>query len=195
MRLCVAQTPERVFGLARVFGLSGRYATALFELAIETPDTLERVLADVASLEQALSDSQDFKALIQSPVLARATAQRTLQALTDLLALSPLTQRFLAVLASNRRLASLPAILADFKILYDAHKGIVNVQAQTAQPLTPAQQSALLNKLVGHLRAQVKLTTHVNPALLGGLVVQIGSKLIDNSLKTKLDIVSLAMKG
>jgi F-type H+-transporting ATPase subunit delta len=175
-------------------GLSGRYATALFDLAIERK-SLDSVLASLATLADGLSSSDDLKTLTTSPMVSRAQAAAGIGAIADAMALDALTSNFLGVLAANRRLASLPAIIRDVRALAAARRGEVTARVTSAHPLSKAQQSALVKKLKAGLGREVSLDITLDPAILGGLVVRIGSRMIDSSIRTRLDQLGQALKG
>ncbi len=177
-----------------VAGLSGRYATALFGLATDGK-ALNAVAASLAALSQGLRESPDLATLTTSPVIDRTQAAAGIHAAAASLGLDPLTTNFLGVLAKNRRLASLPAIIADFNKLAAAQRGEVTAQVTSAHPLSDDQVVALKAKLRAGLGADAALDLRVDPEILGGLIVRTGSRLIDSSLRTKLDTLATAMKG
>jgi F-type H+-transporting ATPase subunit delta len=177
-----------------VAGLSGRYATALFGLATDDK-ALDAVAASLTSLSQALRESSDLATLTTSPVIDRLQAAACIDAAAGSLGLDPLTTNFLGVLAKNRRLASLPAIIADFSKLAAAQRGEVTAQVTSAHTLSEDQVVALKAKLRAGLGADAALDLRVDPEILGGLIVRTGSRLIDSSLRTKLDTLATAMKG
>lgn len=177
-----------------VSGTSGRYATAIFELAVEAKavDTLE---ADVAKVRAALTESPDFQALVSSPLLSRQAQSDAVRAVGSHLGLSDLTQNFLGTLAANRRLTVLAQALTDIDRLIAAHRGELSASVTSAVALTKAQTEALRKTLKAGMGRDVAVECTVDESLLGGLVVQIGSRMIDSSLKTKLSTLSVAMKG
>lgn len=174
--------------------LSGRYAAALFDLAREQK-AIEKVEASLATLEQALTDSADLKRLVTSPLVARGAAANAIKAVAGQLKLDPLTQNFLGVIASNRRLSQLTNVIAAFRSMAAGFRGETTAQVTTAHPLTDAQVTALKAKLKTRVGRDVAVATKVDPAILGGLVVKIGSQMIDASIKTKLNTLAHAMKG
>jgi F-type H+-transporting ATPase subunit delta len=176
----------------RVTGLAGRYATALFDLAAEAK-SIDQVAGSLAKTAQGLADVAALKDLTTNPMISRAPGQQAIAAVAATLGLDALTTKFLGVLAANRRLASLPDIIASFGILLSAHKGETVAEVTSAHGLSDGQLAALKTKLRASLGKDVTLITKIDPAILGGLVVKIGSQLIDSSLKTKLDSLSLAM--
>lgn len=179
---------------SRAHGLSGRYATALFDLAREAK-AIESVEKSLALVRGALSESDDFRALIGSPRVGRGEAAKAVAALAKALELDALTARFLGVLAQNRRLGALPAIIRDYNMLAARHRGEVTAEVTAAHALTQKQQDALKAKLKAGLKQDVAIDLNVDPAILGGLVVKVGSRMIDSSIRTKLGAMAQAMKG
>jgi F-type H+-transporting ATPase subunit delta len=175
-------------------GLSGRYARALFALAIEGK-ALAAVEASLATLTEALAESADLTALTSSPLVGRGAAGAAVAGVADGLGLDGLTKNFLGVLAANRRLALLPAVIRDFAALNAARKGEVTATVTAAHKLTAAQQKALGAKLKAGIGRDVALSVNVDPSILGGLMVRVGSRLIDSSLKTRLDMLGQALKA
>ena len=177
-----------------VAGLSGRYATALFDLARDAR-SLDTVAASLNTLKAALAESADLRTLTTSPRLDRASAARGIAGVAESLQLDPLTTKFLGVLATNRRLGDLPHIIRDFAALAARQRGEMTATVTSAVPLTPEQQDQLKAKLKQRLRQDVALDLRVDKDILGGLVVRTGSQLIDSSLRTKLNTLAQAMKG
>jgi F-type H+-transporting ATPase subunit delta len=174
--------------------LSGRYATALFELARDEKK-LDKVGASMATLRQALGDSDDLKRLVASPLISRAEAGKTVAALAKPLKLDPLTAKFLGVLAENRRLGQLGAIIRDFNTLSARYRGETSAQVITAHPLDDGQMAALTARLKSTVGSEVAVDATVDPNILGGLIVRLGSRQIDGSIRTKLNALATAMKG
>jgi F-type H+-transporting ATPase subunit delta len=175
-------------------GLSGRYARALFALATEGK-SLAAVEASLQTLSEALAESADLKSLIGNPVVGRGAAGAAVAGVAAGLNLDGLTRNFLGVLAANRRLALLPAVIRDFAALNAARKGEVTATVTAAHTLSAAQQKALAAKLKASVGRDVALDVTVDPSILGGLTVRIGSRLIDSSLKTRLDMLGQALKA
>jgi F-type H+-transporting ATPase subunit delta len=175
-------------------GLSGRYARALFELAVGAK-SIGPVEASLATLTEALAESADLKALLSSPLVGRGAAGAAVAGVAAGLDLDGLTRNFLGVLAANRRLALLPAIIRDFAALNAARKGEVTADVTAAHKLTAAQAKALAAKLKAGIGRDVALNVNVDPSILGGLMVRVGSRLIDSSLKTRLDMLGQALKA
>ncbi len=174
--------------------LTGRYASALFDLASEA-GSVSAVESDLDKLDAALRESGDLRALIRNPEITRSQIANVMAGLADHLALSPLTKNFLGVLANNRRVADLPGMIRAFAAIAAAQRGEVQAEVASAHPLSDTQ----LGELEGRLRARegrtVKLKSRVDPDLLGGLVVTIGSKRIDSSIRTRLNSLAQAMKS
>lgn len=178
-------------------GIAERYATALFELALEADSSgtaLDAVMGDLNSIEAALGASSDLKRLIRSPVVSREASGRAFAAILARLGAGDLVKRFTGLLSANRRLFVLPRIITVFRKKLADHRGETTAEVTSARTLTPAQTQALKTQLKSALGRDVQVVEHVDPGLLGGLVVKIGSRMIDSSLRTKLDTLHVAMK-
>jgi F-type H+-transporting ATPase subunit delta len=174
--------------------LSGRYATALFELARDSK-SLPAVEQSLATVRAALNESADFKALTTSPLISRNDASRAIAATSAALKLDSTTSNFLSVLAGNRRLNQLPQIIRAFRTLAANYRGETTAEVVSAHPLTADQVDALKQQLRTRIGRDVAVDLSVDPSLLGGLVVKIGSQMIDSSIKTRLNSLAHAMKG
>ena len=174
--------------------LAGRYASALFDLAAENGQ-VTAVEKDLETLGAALAESGDLAALTTNPELSRDVAGKAMAAVAKTLKLSALTTNFLGVLATNRRLGKLPAIIAAFRAIAAAQRGEVTATVTSAHPLSDDQIAALKTKLTAREGRTVMLTASVDPDLLGGLVVTIGSQRIDASIRTRLNSLAQAMKA
>jgi len=174
--------------------LSGRYASALFELASEA-GIVTAVESDLDNLAAALRESAELSALIRNPEVSREALGRVLSGIGQKLALADLTKNFLGVLAQNRRAGELPAVIRAFHAIAAAQRGEVGAEVASAHPLTDEQIATLEAKLRAREGRTVKLKTRVDPDLLGGLVVTVGSKRIDGSIRTRLNSLAQAMKG
>lgn len=174
--------------------LQGRYASALFDLASEK-GTVTAVESDLDKLGDAIAASTDLAALIRNPQVGRDDAAKAIDAVATLLKLSPLTKQFLGVLAGNRRLSALPQVVSAFAAIAAAQRGEVSAEVSSAHPLSDEQLKALAEKLKAREGREVKLKAKVDPEILGGLVVRIGSKQIDSSIRTRLNTLANAMKG
>jgi F-type H+-transporting ATPase subunit delta len=174
--------------------LSGRYATALFELAREKK-SIDGVGASLASLKKALGESADFKLLTSNPIISREAASSGVAALAKAMKLDKLSTNFLGVLAQNRRLAELGSVINAFEGLASTHRGEATADVTSAHKLDAAQVKALKAQLKTKVGRDVAVNLKVDPAILGGLIVKIGSQMIDSSIKTRLNTLAVAMKG
>lgn len=174
--------------------LAGRYATALFEIARDTK-SIDTVEASLASLRAGLDESAELARLTTSPLVSRGEALKAVAALGDALALDPTTRNFIGVLAENRRLGQLAAVIKTFRLLAAHHRGETTAEVTSAHPLADDQVDALKQALRHRLGREVAVDLSVDPGLLGGLVVRIGSQMIDSSIKTRLNALANAMKG
>jgi F-type H+-transporting ATPase subunit delta len=174
--------------------LPGRYASALFDLASEAGN-VTAVESDLEKLAAALGESAELRALIRNPEVSREALGRVLAGLGEPLKLDGLTRNFLGVLAENRRVGELPAVIRSFQAIAAAQRGEVTADVATAHPLTADQLAVLEQKLRAREGRTVKVKTRVDPDLLGGIVVTIGSRRVDNSIRTRLNSLAQAMKG
>ena len=179
---------------AIVTGVAGRYASALFDLAKDA-ESLDAVESDLAGIKRLIRESAEFSTLIKSPILSREEQTAGMQAILSKAGASELTTRFMGVVIENRRLFALEDIAEAFAALLADHKGEMTAEVAAAVSLSQAQKKALRATLTGSLGRQVNLDVTVDPSLLGGLVVHVGSRMIDSSLRTKLDNLQIAMKG
>ncbi len=176
-----------------VAGMAGRYATALFDLAKEQ-GAVDAVASDLTTIEKLLGESVDLMRLVRSPVFSAQDQSNAMLAVLGKAGISGLTQNFIKLIARNRRLFSLPDMIRDFRTLFERMKGRVSAEVTSAQPLTEGQRSQLLDSLKASLNKDVQLNTKVDPSILGGLIVKAGSRMIDSSIKTKLNNLKFAMK-
>jgi len=174
--------------------LSGRYATALFDLARDEK-AIDAVSASLQTLKGALADSEDFRRLTTSPLVSRAEALKAVAATAAALGLDPLTTKFLGVLAQNRRLGQIAQVIRSFNQLAASHRGEVTAEVTSARALTATQVKALKAKLKTQLARDVAVELSVDPSILGGLIVKVGSRQIDGSIRSKLNSLAIAMKG
>lgn len=179
---------------AIVSGLQGRYALAIFDLAVEN-NALQTVEADLANMRLLLAESADFNTLVSSPIVTRDEQQRGVAAVAKSAGFSKLASDFLGVLAANRRLVALDLIIKSFEKLAADHRGEVNANVVSAAKLSSAQMKSLQKNLKSAIGRDVMIDQVVDESLLGGLKVKVGSRMIDSSLKTKLDNLAIAMKG
>jgi len=177
-----------------VAGVAGRYASALFDLAKDA-ESLDAVERDLAGMKRLIRESTEFSTLIKSPILSCEEQAAGMQAILSQAGASELTTRFMGVVIENRRLSALEDIVEAFAALLADHKGEMTAEVAAAVSLSQAQKKALRATLTASLDHQVNLDVTVDPSLLGGLVVHVGSRMIDSSLRTKLDNLQIAMKG
>jgi F-type H+-transporting ATPase subunit delta len=177
-----------------VAGLAERYATALFELADER-HALDAVAGDLRELRAMLADSGDFLRLIRSPVLSREAQGKAVAALAERAGLSPLTRDFLGVVARNRRLFAVPQMITAYLKKLAERRGEVTAEVTVAQPLDAARQTALTDQLRRAVGARVAVDIRVDPRLLGGMIVKVGSRMVDASLASRLQRLRLAMRS
>jgi F-type H+-transporting ATPase subunit delta len=178
---------------AIVGGVAGRYANALFELAREE-GALEQVEQDVNTVAAALDASEDLRHLVKSPVISAADQARALAAVLSALAIEGLTANFLKVVAKNRRLFAVPEMIKAFRALLARHRGQAFAEVTSAVKLGEGQVRALKQALAVALGKDVQLDQQVDATLLGGLIVKVGSHMVDSSLRTKLNHLKQAMK-
>jgi len=175
-------------------GLAGRYAQALFDLASER-GALDAVAADLDTLSRMFDESPEFARLVRSPVIKREAAGKAVSALAKTATFNGLTANFLGLLAKNRRLFELAAMIKAFRALLADSRGEVAAEVVSATPLTDKHLAAIADALKASTGAKVALSPRVDPALLGGMIVRVGSRMVDSSLRTKLQKLELAMKG
>ena len=175
-------------------GLAGRYALALFELAVDN-NTVDQVAQDLADLSVMLGESEDLSKLVLSPVIAREEQGRAMTAVMDKAQISDVTKNFIGVVAQNRRLFELEGMISAFQALLAEHKGEISAEVTSAKKLTQKQVESLTASLKEAIGSDVAVEQKVDPAVLGGLIVKVGSRMVDSSLRTKLQHLQLAMKG
>jgi F-type H+-transporting ATPase subunit delta len=190
---------EEVFQLsAQTTGLAGRYAVALFDLAnSEASDgsVLDAVATDLAELGTMIAESEDFRRLVSSPVVSRSEQEKALLAIARKADMNKLTQNFLGVIAQNRRISALADVIRAYQAILADHKGETTAEVVSAKALTETQMTALKNALKQAVGTDVAVDAKVDTGLLGGLIVKVGSLMVDSSLQTKLQQLRLAMKG
>ncbi len=175
-------------------GLATRYSVALFELA-DDKHALDVVAGDLTALSHMIADSDDLKTLIYSPLMKRADQARAIDAVAKAAQSSELTRRFVGLVAANRRLFALPAIIKAFQKLLADKRGEMTAEVTAAHALTDAQKAAVSDAIKRVVGGKVSIDMKIDPSLLGGLVVRVGSRMIDGSVRTKLQKLQLAMKG
>ena len=174
--------------------IASRYATALFDLADESK-ALDQVAGDLQTVKSILDESDDLRRVVRSPGLSRADQQRVMDTVLEKAGVSDVTRRFVGVVASNRRLFALPQMIEAYLKELARRRGEVVADVRTALELTPDQTTALEDQLKKSVGRKVSMNITVDRDLLGGMVVRVGSRMIDSSVRTKLSKLQLAMKG
>jgi F-type H+-transporting ATPase subunit delta len=175
-------------------GLAGRYANALFELA-QDQTSVDAVSADLAGLRRALETSADLTRLVRSPVFSAEDHAKALKAILEKMGAQALTTKFVLLLAEKRRLFILTQVIAAFERLVAKSRGETEAEVTSARALNDSEIAELKTVLKAKLGKEPRLHAKIDPSLLGGLVVKVGSRMIDSSLRTKLDGLRAAMKG
>ncbi len=176
-----------------VAGVAGRYATALFDLA-QDGHALDAVDQDLQGLKDMLDQSEDLRRLVRSPVFDSDTQGAAMDAILARAGCGDLTKKFVGVITRNRRLFALRDMISAFDTLLARHRGEVTAKVTTARDLTESQFDQLKQALKAAIGSDVQIDAEVDRDLLGGLVVRVGSRMIDTSLATKLTNLQLAMK-
>ncbi|MGD0192028.1 MAG: F0F1 ATP synthase subunit delta [Rhizomicrobium sp.] len=175
-------------------GLAGRYATAVFELALEEK-CVDTVANDFATLKAMIAESSDLALFVRAPVFSREEHEKGMDALLRRIEATPLTIRFVLTLAQKRRLFALLDVVRAFDALLARQRGEVDAEVTSAHPLNDRQTAELKRILKSQLGREPRLEAKVDPSLLGGLIVKVGSRMIDSSLRTKLEGLRTAMRG
>ncbi len=174
-------------------GVAGRYATALFEIAKESGQ-LDQVAADLATFQAALDDSADLREMIHSPVFTREDQGNAIRVLAGKMGLGASVTNTLLLMAQNRRLFVVPGLIAGVRALIADARGEVTAEVSTAKPLTQGQVRSLTDTLKASVGRDVKLDITLDESLIGGLVVKVGSRMIDTSIRSKLASLQNVMK-
>ena len=177
-----------------VTGIAGRYATALFELARDS-GVLDEVSTDVADLGNMIDQSNDLNRLLRSPVIASEDQGKGMAALMDKAGATELITNFVAGVAQNRRLFALRDMVRDFRTLLSAHKGELVAEVTSAKSLNDEQLAKIKDQLTTSMKTDVQVETAVDEKILGGIIVKIGSRMVDSSLRTKIQNLRFAMRG
>ncbi|CAN7334259.1 F0F1 ATP synthase subunit delta [Pararhizobium sp. LjRoot255] len=183
----VADTSQLISGVAE------RYASSLFDLALEA-GSVESVGSDLDTFQRMIDDSADLKRLIVSPVFSADDQFKAISAIVAKAGIAGLVGNFLKVVARNRRLFAVPGIVKSYREIAARHRGEVAAEVTSAHALTAAQQTELKAALKGVTGKDVAVNVTVDPSILGGLIVKVGSRQIDTSLRTKLSSLKLALK-
>jgi F-type H+-transporting ATPase subunit delta len=176
-----------------VSGVSGRYATALFELARDER-SIDAVKADLDRFTAMLGDSEDLKRLVRSPVFSADVQSKALAAVLDKAGITGISANFLKVLTANRRLFVVADVIRAFRALVARFKGEATAEVTVAETLSETNLDALKTALKSVTGKDVALNVNVDPTIIGGLVVKLGSRMVDSSLRTKLNSIENAMK-
>jgi F-type H+-transporting ATPase subunit delta len=175
-------------------GLAARYAAALFELADEAKQ-LDAVAADLRAIRALIAESADLRRLVRSPVLTRAEQGKAIAAVLERAGSSDLVRRFVGLVAENRRLFALGDMIEAYLSELARRRGEVTASVTSAAPLSDGQSAALTDALRRAVGGKVSIETHTDASLIGGLIVKVGSRMVDSSLKSKLQRLKLVMKG
>jgi F-type H+-transporting ATPase subunit delta len=173
--------------------VAGRYANALFELALDAK-ALPAVEADLGRVSALIQSSPELQRLVKSPVFSADEQKRAVSAILDRAEIGGLVGNLVRVVAGNRRLFALPQMIAAFRGILARHRGEVAAEVTSAEPLSDRHVASLKDALKVSLGKDVALEQKVDPALIGGLIVKVGSRMVDGSLRTKLNSLKLAMK-
>ncbi len=177
-----------------VSGVPGRYATALFELAQEA-NAVDAIGADLATFQALMDESDDLKRLVRSPVFSAEDQISALEALCAQAGIKSLALNFIKLAAQNRRLFVLSDMIKAYRALVAQSKGEISAEVISADTLSPKHLDDLKAAIKASVGRDVQLSTRVDSSILGGLIVKVGSRMVDNSLKTKLQNLKIAMKG
>jgi F-type H+-transporting ATPase subunit delta len=161
----------------------------------DSQGAIDTVAADLGTLKSMIDTSDDFRRFIRSPVLSRADQSKGIAAVAAAVQLSGLTQKFLGLVARNRRLFALPGMITGFLEILAARRGQATAEVTSAVPLSDAQVSNIAAALKSTAGRTVSVVTKLDPSILGGLIVRVGSRMVDSSLKSKLQRLKLSMKG
>jgi F-type H+-transporting ATPase subunit delta len=173
--------------------MAGRYATALFELALDE-HALDAVKADLERFDALMAESDDLRRLVRSPVFTAGAQAKALSAVLERAEIGGIAARFLLVVAKNRRLFAVPEMIKGFRALVAHHKGEVTAEVTLAEPPSEQHLDALKDVLRSITKKDVQIDVKVDPSIIGGLIVKLGSRMVDSSLRTKLNAIKLAMK-
>ena len=173
--------------------MAGRYATAMFELALES-NAVDQVAADLKSFDAMVASSPDLTRLVRSPVFSADEQAKALVAVLDKAGIKGVAANFLRIIAKNRRLFAAREMIRGFNRLVAAHKGEVTAQVTVAEPLNDARMDEIRGALKQVTGKDVQVDVTVDPSIIGGLKVKVGSRMVDASLRTKLNSIKFAMK-
>ncbi len=176
-----------------VSGIAGRYATALYELSEQQGQT-DHVLTDLAGFEQLLEISADLRELVRNPVFSAEDQTRAITAVLSKAKFTGIAANFIQLVASKRRLFAISGMMAAFRALVSVGRGEVTAEVTVAEGLNNANKSSVQNALNASTGKKVTLVEKIDPSIIGGLIVKMGSRMVDSSVRTKLNSIKLAMK-
>ncbi len=176
-----------------VSGMAGRYATALFELALEER-AVDAVKADLDRFDAMIAENPDLTRLVRSPVFTADEQANAIGKLAEQAGFSPTSTHFLLVVAKNRRLFSVRQMIKDFRLLVARYKGEASAEVTLAEKPSEQHLNAIRAALKGVTGKDVQIDVKIDPAIIGGLTVKLGSRMVDSSLRTKLNAIKFAMK-
>jgi F-type H+-transporting ATPase subunit delta len=192
-----AELPTRAIDVAGeqsiVSGMAGRYATALFDLALEQK-AVDAVAADLRQFDALVAESADLRRLVRSPVFTAGEQTKALSALLDKAGIKGIAANFLKLVVANRRLFAVPDMIKGFRKLAARHKGEVTAEVTIAETPSAAHLAAIKAALKAVSGKDVQVEVKVDPSIIGGLIVKLGSRMVDSSLRTKLNSLKIAMK-
>jgi F-type H+-transporting ATPase subunit delta len=192
-----AELPTRAIDVAGeqsiVSGMAGRYATALFDLALEQK-AVDAVATDLRQFDALVAESADLRRLVRSPVFTAGEQTKALSALLDKAGIKGITANFLKLVVANRRLFAVPDMIKGFRKLVARHNGEVTAEVTIAETPSEAHLAAIKAALKAVTRKDVQVDVKVDPSIIGGLIVKLGSRMVDSSLRTKLNSLKIAMK-
>ena len=177
-----------------ISGMAGRYANALFELALDNK-AVDAVKADLERFDRLIADNPDLNRLVRSPVFGADEQLRALAAILDKAGIKGLAANFLRVITANRRLFAVRDMIRAYRGLAARHKGEVTAEVTVAEPLSDKNLDALKGALKSVTGGkEIDFDVKIEPAIIGGLIVKVGSRMVDSSLRTKLNAIKIAMK-
>ena len=176
-----------------ISGMAGRYANALFDLALES-DAVDNIKSDLDRFDALVEESADLERLVRSPVFGADEQEKALHQVLDRAGIGGLAAKFVLLVTANRRLFAVREMIRAYRALVARHKGELTAQVTVAEPLGDAHRAAIQDALNAVTGKHVGLDVKVDPAIIGGLVVKLGSRMVDSSLRTKLNSIKHAMK-
>ena len=174
--------------------LAGRYAAALYELA-DAAKSLDAVAADLTALNRIVTENADLARLVRSPVIGSEAQVKAMTAVLEAAGANPLTVKFVGTVADNRRLFALSQMISAFLAELARRRGEIQADVTSAVPLTETEVAAVTESLRGAVGQKVAVNLAVDPSLIGGLIVRVGSRMVDSSLRSKINRLQLSMKG